>query len=341
MDLNYDGMISAQEACLYADYGYPYPSRCYLLPNEVATTDDSSTTTTDPAVEESQEYLDFLVGWNKVDRDFDGKITQNDLYAIRSSTNFTQTQIDQEYSYLSGGASTVPNTLNRDDVYPIIQHVMMMQDSFQNWFNATDYGQDGYLNSTELASTSNRNTNVTSTSGADVSNIEACLMWFSDYENSCYDFESVDGDVASEDFIKGWYEVDTDFDNSVTRDQFIEYFSQDGLTADKAGEMFDSYFPSMNTVDLSTAIVKNTEVDYKMTLLHTIYAIIDNSTYADFDVGQVENAYSALSAAGVIDATVDTIGNIWYDSIPKADYSKATFAEVCSFIVDEYQCAQQ
>ena len=119
MDLNYDGMISAQEACLYADYDYPYPSRCYLLPNEVATTDDS-TTTTDPAVAETQEYLDFLVGWYKVDRDLDGIMQKDDLYYIRSDTLFTSDQIDQEYSYLSGGVSPVPDTLNRDDVYPII-----------------------------------------------------------------------------------------------------------------------------------------------------------------------------------------------------------------------------
>lgn len=216
----------------------------------------------------------------------------------------------------------------------------MMQDSFQNWFNTTDYGQDGYLNSTELASTSNRNTNVTSTSGADVSEIEACLMWFSDYENSCYGYESLDTDVASEDFIKGWYEVDTDFDNSVTRDQFVAYFSQDGLTTEMAGEMFDAYFPSMTTVDFSAAVTKNTEVDEKMTLLHTIYAIINNSTYADFDVTDVENVYNELLGTGIIDAAVDFTGATWYDSIGLADYTKATFHEVCSFIVDEYQCTQ-
>lgn len=103
----------------------------------------------------------------------------------------------------------------------------MMQGSFQNWFNATDYGMDGYLDDAELTSSLNQNTNVTLTAGiASISYEEACLMWFTDYTNSCYEVASTstDGDVADEDFIKGWYEIDTDVDNSITKDQFVEYF---------------------------------------------------------------------------------------------------------------------
>jgi len=72
MDLNQDGWISAQEACLFTAFGYPYPSKCYSLPLG-PTTEDS---TTDSSQDETEEYLDFLVTWLKVDRDMDGLIAQ-------------------------------------------------------------------------------------------------------------------------------------------------------------------------------------------------------------------------------------------------------------------------
>ena len=61
---------------------------------------------------------------------------------------------------------------------------------------------------------------------------------------------------------------------------------------------------------------------------------------ADITLNEVESMYADLTAAGIIDATADTTGYTWYDSITKADPNGAvaTFDEVCAFIVDEYQC---
>ena len=140
--------------------------------------------------------------------------------------------------------------MTRDEVYPQIQQITDLHMSFESWFTALDFGMDYSLNATELASTTNQNTNVTvsstSTTG-EVSFLEACLQWFSFYENSCYDtdvVESTSGQVVYEDdFVKTWFEIDTDFDTVITSTQFIDYFSQEGLTVADATAMFSSYFP--------------------------------------------------------------------------------------------------
>lgn len=107
--------------------------------------------------------------------------------------------------------------------------------------------------------------------------------------------------------------------------------------------MFDAYFPSTDgsyTVEFLVAVAKNAEIEAKYADLDTIYAILNNSTMADITLTDVESMYSNLTAAGIIDATADATGLAWYESITKADPNGAvaTFDEVCSFIVDEYQC---